>query len=243
MSLRLTLAIALLTSSFSTAATAQEAAPDPDARRLRPGTDSLAIYLVRGSDTTRTGTMRDELTVITHAGQPALRRVYTSADRVLGARLDTIVDRLADLRPLAHRSRSTRTTEHLDYAAGRVTGWLRLVNGDSVGVDAPAATAFNSSTLDLVLRTSTLRDGWAVSVPVFVPTTRTVVPLRARVTGVEPIGGDACWRVLVDFMGTPVTFWVSQTSRALRQQVMQVRPDVQVLFRRAVPDAGGRRAA
>ena len=236
-------AAAVLVLAVSTrAATAQSAAPDPDARRLQPGVDSLAVFLVRGTDTTRTGTLRDELTVITAGGAPALRRVYVTMDQVLGTRVDTLVDVLADLRPLQHRSRTDRALEAIDFAAGRATGWMRLANGDSAAVDAVAAGAFNASSFDLVLRASSLRAGWDVTVPAFLPTTRAVSPFRARVTGVETVGGEGCWRVQAEFTGTPVTFWIGQTSRALRQQVMQVRPDVQILFRPAAPQAPGGRA-
>jgi hypothetical protein len=72
-------------------------------------------------------------------------------------------------------------------------------------------------------------------VPTFLASARVVSALRARVTGAETIGGEICWRVQVDFTGMPVTFWIGQTSRALRQQVMQIRPDVQILFRPAMP--------
>lgn len=224
-------------------AAAQSAAPDPDARRLRPGVDSLAIYLVRGADTTRTGTLRDELAVVREAGRELLRRVYVSSDRVLGARVDTLVDALADLRPVRHRSRTERSAEALDFAAGRATGWLRLANQDSVGVDAAAPGAYNASSFDLVVRASSLRDGWEATVPAFLPPARAVSPMRARVTGVEAIDGEPCWRVQAEFSGTPVTFWIGQATRALRQQVLQVRPDVQILFRRAAPVAPGTRAA
>jgi hypothetical protein len=223
-------------------AAAQGGAPDPDARRLRPGVDSLAIYLVRGADTTRTGTLRDELAVVREGDRDLLRRVYVSSDRVLGARVDTLVDGLADLRPVRHRSRTERSAEALDFAAGRASGWLRLANQDSVGVDAAAAGAYNASSFDLVLRASSLRDGWEATVPAFLPPARAISPMRARVTGVESVGGEPCWRVQAEFSGTPVTFWIGQSSRALRQQVLQVRPDVQILFRRAAPVAPGGRA-
>ena len=221
---------------------AQAGAPDPDARRLRPGVDSLAIFLVRGSDTTRTGTLRDELMVVREGDRELLRRVYVSADRVLGTRVDTLVDVLSNLRPVRHRSRSDRTIEILDFAAGRARGWLRLTNQDSVAVDAPAEAAYNASSFDLVLRASTLSDGWAVTVPAFVPQVRAVSPMRARVVDPETVNGEVCWRVQAEFGGTPVTFWIGQISRTLQQQVMQVGPDVQILFRRTSPTTRNGRA-
>lgn len=227
---------------WASAIHAQGVELDPDARRLRLGVDTLAIYIVRGSDTTRTGTLRDELMAVRENGRALLRRVYSSSDRVLGTRVDTLVDVLADLRPVRHRSRSEGAVEMLDFAAGRARGWLRSANQDSAAVDAAAVSAFNASSFDLVLCASSLRANWSAMVPAFVAPVRAVSPLRARVVGVESIDGDACWRVQADFAGTPVTFWIAQVSRALKQQVMQVKPDVQILFRRATPATRAGRA-
>lgn len=88
-----------------------------------------------------------------------------------------------------------------------------------------------------------LKAGWVASVPTFLPSTRAVAPLEARVTEIETVGGEPCWRVQATFTGTPVTFWIVKSSRALRQQLMQTRPDVQILFRAPIRTAAGRRAA
>jgi hypothetical protein len=216
--------------------------PGPDGRLLRLGVDSLAIYLVRGADTTRTGTLRDELSLVRDGDLELLQRVYVSIDRVLGTRVDTLVDARTDLRPVRHRSHTGRAAESIDFAKGRATGWLRLSNGDSVPVDA-AAEAFNASSFDLVLRASPLHDGWEASIPAFLPNTRAVTPLRARVVGVEQVDAERCWRVQAEFAGTPVTFWIGQTSRALRQQSMQVGPDIRILFRPITVSRPGGRAS
>ena len=208
-----------------------DSVPQPHGSLLSLGTDSLAIYLVRGNDTTRTGIVVDELRPIEENGQALLQRVYTSTDWILGSRVDTLVDVRATLAPVRHRSRTTRSFEFLDFTPRGLKGWLRLANGDSIGVAVPLpATVYNSSSFDLVLRSSPLRDGWSAVVPVLLPSTRTVVPLRARVAGSEVIGGEATWRVEAEFTGMPVTFWISKTSRKLKQQTMQVRPDVLILF-------------
>ena len=241
MPLRSLLIATLAAGALPALAAAQRPTPGPDGRLLRLGVDSLAMYLVQGTDTTRTGTLRDELSVVHEDGRELLRRVYISIDRVLGTRVDTLVDVRAALRPVRHRSHTDRAVEVIDFAAGRASGWLRLANGDSVAVDA-AADAFNASSFDLVLRASPLREGWEATIPTFYPPTRAVMALRARVVGVEHVAQERCWRVQAEFGGTPVTFWIGQTSRALRQQVMQVRPGVQILFRPMTASTPPRRA-
>jgi hypothetical protein len=208
-----------------------------DGERLRLGTDSMAIYLVRGSDTVPTGAVWDELSRRTEGnGVTVLQRVYRSRDRVLGERVDTVVDQPGTLAPIRLRSRTARSQEFLDFADQRVIGWLRLANGDSVAVDESLpAMVYNSSSFDLVLRSAPLSEGWSAEVPAFLASTRRVLPLRARVDALERIGGEPCWRVEAEFVGMPVTFWIHEQSRALCQQVMQVNPDTQVLFRRTFP--------
>lgn len=225
----------------ATAQTAPRAIPD--GMQLRPGVDSLAMYLIRGTDTTQTGMLRDELTVLappTPGAPERLQRVYVSVDRVFGSRVDTIVDARRDLQPITFRSVTDRGQETIDFRGGRATGWLRLSNADSVAVDVrlPATGAFNASSFDLVLRAAPLRAGWTGTVPGFIATSRAVTDFQARVTGTEVVDGEPCWRVQAEFGGTPVTFWIGTTTRVLRQQVMQVRPDVQILFRHP----GGRTA-
>jgi hypothetical protein len=203
------------------------------ARLLVPRVDTFAVYLIRGTDTTRTGTIVDEIAVIAVNGDSALRRVYRSTDEVLGQRLDTLVDAFPSLSPRTHRSRSSRGMEFLQFSGGRVSGWLRLVNGDSVAIDQPIDSGvFNASSLDLVLRTSALTPTWQATIHVFLPSTKGVVPMQARVSGTDVIRGSRAWRITADFAGTPVTFWVDQTSRALVQQVMRVGVDVEILFAR-----------
>ncbi len=234
--MRLHLALAAL--GVASPLVAQTAAsPDPSGARLTPGLDSLAIYLVRGNDTARIGTLRDEIRVESLGGQKVVRRIYHSADQVLGTRADTLVDRFGDLRPAQHRSHTQRSTEVADFAGGRVRGWLRPENADSIAIDAPLGDAYNASSLDLVLRASSLRDGWVAEVPVFEVSTRSVMPVHARVAGTEPCGAGKCWRVEANFGGTPVTFWIDQTSRALRQQAKTLGPGVALLFRPALGPA------
>ena len=226
-----TIVALLAVASAATPASAQHSFT-VDGRRLVPRTDSLAIFYVADGDTTRTGTVRDELALVEQDGRQLLRRVYATVDGLLGTRSDTLVDDAVTLLPVRHRSRTERGREALDFAGDGVAGWLWLANGDSLEVRTMVpAGVFNASSFDLVLRASDLREGWSAVLPVFLPHARAVAPLPAHVTGVETAGGEPCWRVDAVFSGMPVTFWIGQRSRALRQQVMQLRPGVAILFR------------
>jgi len=214
-----------------------------DVRRIRPGTDSMVMYLVRGADTTRAGEISDEIAVAREGGSSTLRRVHASASSVTGMDIDTLVDDAATLRPIRARGAGAMGSVALDFAAGRITGWARTDDGDSVAVDTtPEGVFYNSSTLDLVIRAAPLRDGWTAEIPVYLSTRGEVVPIRAAVAASETVDGVACWRVEVDFTGMPVTFWIEKDSRAMARQVMRMAPGVEVLFRRAGPAPGRARA-
>ena len=230
--IKLVLALSCATALSLDAQTGTPSLPMPDGKLLRAGIDSLAIYLVRGTDTTRTGSAVDELRAIDQARGVVWQRVYRSTDRLLGTRVDTLVDVQSTLMPVRQRGQSTNGREFLDFGADSVKGWVtRMSQHDSLAVAAPLpATVYNGSSFDLVLRASPLSETWQATVPAFLSNTRSVVPLQARVDGSEIVGGEPTWRVKADFAGLPVTFWISKSSRALRRQAMQIRPDVQILF-------------
>lgn len=224
----------MITPATSSAGVAQEVAAWPggvDASLLQEGIDSLAIYLIRNGDTIRTGTVRDELRVAGSGRAARLVRVYEARDEILGPRSDTIVNWYPSLVPVSQRSRSSHGAEFLEFRPGEVTGRLRLTNGDAVPLRTSLPeTVFGAASFDLVLRSAPLNADWAADVPVFLPASRTVALLRARVVGAERVAGEECWRIDADFAGTAVTFWVGTQSRRLCRQVMQLRPDARILF-------------
>jgi hypothetical protein len=164
-------------------------------------------------------------------GRRQLFRVYRTEDRVLGSRLDSLTDDLVTLAPVRHRSRTNDGSQFLEFGTGRVTGTLHGPAGDSTMVDVQLdGGVFNSSSFDMVLRSAPLAEGWTTTVPAFLPSSRSILQLEARVVGVEIVHGERCWRVDADFDGMPVTFWITQDGRKLRQQMMRIRPDVSILF-------------
>jgi hypothetical protein len=222
----------------SVVAAQNSSVPGVEAQRLRLGLDSMFISVVRGRDTIPTGMLWDDLRLVDEGGSSVLQRVYRSQDRILGTRVDTLVDQSNSLLALRHRSRTDRSHEFLNFSSGRAVGWVRLANGDSSIVDIAIPPAvYNGSSFDLVIRSSPLAEGWSTETPVFVASSRSMVPIQARLVGQEVVSGEHCWRVEADFGGMAVTFWIHEQTRDLWQQVMHVSPDVHILFQRAVPKA------
>jgi hypothetical protein len=206
----------------------------------------LFIYAIRGTDTTATGRVRDELLVKQEGPEEHLVRVYASTDAILGTRLDTIIDRQTDLAPRYHHSRSSSGSELVRFSAGKATGYAHLASGDSVEIHATLpAGAINGSSFDLYLRSADLKVGSKLSVKGFQASGRTTVPLEARIAGLEKVSGELCWRAEAVFGGMAVHFWIGTRSRRLHQQVMFIRPDFQILFRSTpkAQEGPGRRAA
>ena len=78
--------------------------PQPDGRRLRLGTDSLEVFIIRQGQQQRTGTILDRLDTVRVNGELRFRRVYLRVDLVLGNGVDTLVDRFPDVAPRSVRS-------------------------------------------------------------------------------------------------------------------------------------------
>lgn len=198
---------------------------------LRAGTDTFAIYFISGKDSTRTGAIRDDIRFVQQQGRKVIERVYVTQDRLLGARVDTLIDDARDLSPVSHHSRTSRNMAFIEFSKNQAVGWLRLTNGDSASVAAAIAPGvINSSAFDLWLRAAPLALGWTAEVQAFEAFARTTLALHARVNGEEIVEGEPSWRVQADFGGTPVTFWIGKSSRSLRRQLMQLSPDRAILF-------------
>jgi hypothetical protein len=198
---------------------------------VKLGVDSLAVYLVRGSDTVPVGHVRDELTIHKVDGAAHFVRVYTSINRLFGNGVDTIVDRTEGLFPVSHHSHGDEEATTLDFTRGRVRGWRWSAFGDSsrINTELPAV-AYNGASFDLILRASELEPGLRIAIPSFLWRSRTVDTLTAQARGLETLRGVDCWVVDANFSGMSVTFWIEDGGRRLRQQVMDVQPGVQMIY-------------
>lgn len=224
---RIRTVVLCLTLQIPVAVRAQGGALPVEPRLLGSGVDTLAVFLVRGSDTARTGVIIDNWR--SDAGQ--LVRVYTTVDRALGNGVDTIVSSITDLQPVSYSTRSSLRFADLLFVPLHVQGWVRPPNGDSTGISVTLpSVVYDGASFDLVVRASPLREGLQLAVPSFIVGPNTVMTLTGTVTGSEGVDGLDCWVVKADFGGLPVTFWVDKHSRRLRRQVMQPRVGMEILF-------------
>jgi hypothetical protein len=206
--------------------------PKPDGRRLRLGTDSLEVFIVRQRQWQRTGTIVDRLDTIRVDGELRLQRVYRRTDTVLGNGVDTLVDHFPDLAPRSVQSRSDGGgTERLTWSAGRVTGTLEQPAKEKQSIDTTVAPSlYSSASFDLILRASPLAEGYEITVSAY-SARRGATMLTAKVIGAETLAGlGDTWRVDANFGGISVTFWIARTSRRLIREIVRVSPEIEFVF-------------
>ena len=100
------------------AAQGVEAPSRYDGRRLRPSIVSGTVYAVRGADTVQTGSYALELTVY----EDRILFVNSSLTRLYGEIVDTIIDSLPDLQPIAYYERSRFGISRVDFRGAQATG-------------------------------------------------------------------------------------------------------------------------
>ena len=206
--------------------------PKPDARRLRLGTDTLEVFVVRQGRPLRTGTIVDRLDTVRVDGELLLRRVYRRTDVALGDGVDTLVDRFPDLSP--HTVRSTSAgggTETLTWRAGRLTGTVEQRDKPTRAIDTTAApSTYSRSSVDLILRASPLAVGYEVAVPAY-SARQGGGTITARVTASETLPGfGETWRVEGNYAGMSVTFWIAARTRRVVRQIIRVAPGTELLY-------------
>ncbi|HET9065747.1 MAG TPA: hypothetical protein VFN22_08015 [Gemmatimonadales bacterium] len=214
-----------LATAFSTALPAQATA-------IRPGVDTMTIWLIRGADTTLSGRIIDHVAFEADSLGDRIVRTYTTASVIVGSRTDTLVDRVDGLRPVRAVTVLGDSVYRLDFRTGRLSGDLRLGTGTRQSIDlAVPATVINASSFDLFLRGSLLHIGDSLHAVAFSPNVLGgLVRLSARVDGEEEVAGRLTWRVIGVFPpGMRTTFWIDQQTREMVQQRMELPGGVELL--------------
>jgi len=208
------------------------------ATAIRPGVDTMAIWLIRGADTTLSGRIIDHLTIRADSAGDQFVRIYTTASVIIGSRTDTLVDRVAGLQPERAVTVHGDSVYRLDFRPGRLSGDLRLGAGTRRSIDmALPSPVINASSFDLFLRGSLLRIGDSLHAIAFTPNVfGGIARLSARVDGAEEVAGRLAWRVVGVFPpGMRTTFWIDQQTREMVQQRMELPGGIELLVDRRGP--------
>jgi len=151
-----------------------------------------------------------------------LVRIYTS-DNPVAPQTDTVIDRMPGLTPLTHTTTSGEGSGAVRFTRAGAKGWWRLVNGDSMMINATfAGPVYNAASFDILVRASDLHEGVELTLDGFRLGANVVLPMRGRVAATDTVDGQPCW-VFKGVNGMmPVTFWIDQQSHRLRRRVLQV---------------------
>ena len=192
-------------------------APQPmvDGRRLRIATDSFTFSLVKGADTTKTGTVSDQVRL----DGDRLIRVYRHVDTA-GVFIDSMISMRDDLRPVMTGYHNPSMDAHVRFDPDSAIGWFREVKGDSGEYrTALPSQIFASDIFDLVVRASDLSDSTRLATRTL-DVWGTIRRAQGRVIGSEKIGKWDCWVFDGHNGGMGVTFWIDKATRALRRSFL-----------------------
>ncbi len=165
------------------------------------------------------GTMTVELTTLHRDGRALMRRVATSH---VGARVvvDTTLSLESSLAPISERTHKPTGIISYDFARDSVTGFMS-VNGaeHAIHVALPGPT-FNSTDLELIIRSLPLAPGYQVRLPIYDPELGGYRFTNVRVQ--SPAQGDSTdatsrnvWVVLDTDASLQITYRVARATREL----------------------------
>jgi imidazolonepropionase-like amidohydrolase len=191
---------------------APEAAPMPDASRLALGRIVYAVAV--GADTAGVDTM----TLAAEGG----RLVFTETSRTPVFAMDVRAEMSPpSLAPLAsdvtQEMGGNRIQVQLRYAAGRVTGTMRMPAsfGGETALDTPFEGAvYESAAVPQVIAALPLREGAVWTLPVYTTYVRAVAPYRIEVGAVETVqtgvGPVRAFKVQVKAGAFAQLLWISE---------------------------------
>jgi hypothetical protein len=210
----------------------------PDLSRLRRGTDSMSIILVRNGDEVPVGQLWDEIIDTSVRGAPALRRVYRTVNAVFGPHAETTVVRTPKLNLLTRRTYAQLASDSVAVGDDSIRGWRDVGQQGRQPIARQAdSTAIDGSMFDVLLRAAPLGPGYRIQARAYISTQDTIGVLTAWVTGASPIRQRDMrivdtWVVAIDFLGLSSTLWIDKESRALVRQVITLSPEIQMLMQR-----------
>ncbi len=220
---------------FLTGLRAQQ--PSADITRLTLGKDSLAVSLAQGGQERQIGLAWDELALV-EGPDVRLWRVYRMENALFGPLLDTVVFELPSLRTFTRRTIGYLNSDSLFVVGDTVRGWQqrRKEPREPVVLYLPPGT-IDANAFDLAIRATDWAPGVTREWQAYLPGQPGFLRMGARFEGMEVVrqrdGREIeCWRILGDYAGSPVTFWIDPRDRGMvKQSIGLSRGAVMVLAR------------
>jgi hypothetical protein len=147
-------------------------------------------------------------------GQRALVSIQSAETGV-----DSTIVRASDLMPIAFRAHNQHEVRALDFAGTRVTGSVVRGGKTESVVESTPVSAFDASTLNLVIGALPLKNGYASRFPFYafyLPKPPRIAWYSLEVTGDTTIAGRTAWRVNVregDNVARTTTMFVDSATR------------------------------
>lgn len=202
-----------------------------------PSTDTLSMWIIRGTDTVPVGRQIHQLSLRRESGVTLLFRVVATDAPLFGPRIDTIISQNDTGLPVRSVVVTPWATERVDVIGGRARG--RITGPDNVVVDldvkVPEGT-IHMANIDLALRQRLLPLGGILTLRVFIPAPGGGGEIQMRVEGVEAIGTEWVWRIRALNLANALTLWISQADRSLVRHALVGPNGAELLFdRRPLP--------
>lgn len=225
--------LALLLGFFTRSATAQSEpcigsvlsrypAPAAPLQDDRPPDGTTRYYLTvqqpRDSVPRPLGTMTVTQSTSRCGGNDVVRRVIVYDYGTAGRVVDTTMAIALTLAPIRERTHKKSGDIVLDFAGSVVRGRITEHGAPRTIHDSLAEPAFNSTDLDLVVRSLALRRGMSTVVQIYDPEFGGFRPDSIRVMGLEPArleGAEASWIVRSRDRRLESTYRISERSRKL----------------------------
>lgn len=185
-------------------------------RRPADGTHGYSLVLRPAPDSTPrvVGTMTVSQSTLGAGGQRVVRRVITYDYGASGGVVDTTLSVASTLAPILERTRKSSGADIvMDFSGRIVTGRMGPDSARKEIRDTLATPAFNTTDLELVVRSLPLRNGYRASLPVYDPEFGGYRHAELRVDGTARGGRE--WVVRVRDRRLESVYRVDAASRAL----------------------------
>lgn len=202
-----------------------------DASRVETGSSVKSVYFREGGKATRIGTMTEQIERTDAVGIPAIRRTTVLESSKLGSQRTLAVVEADSLRPLAYEAHLPSLDVSARYQDGRVTGLRKKGTHTQLGsgLEIPR-DAFDIGSIELLVRSIKLADGWSGQFNVADPVGGRVTRGRLVVRGEESAEGHGCWHVTSIIDSARVDYLVTKDGSSIVSQRFSPRKGVTIEF-------------